>query len=391
MSGTILDYLKEYGNVPFSERPFCDADSMVLSQLAYLKFDGLVPDPDSQEDSGVPLAMLAKDPDREKMFADVKYRKHNRLLFERLLAGRRFRDLTLFGYRSITDLHQQTQFAAVTFVLRGSLTFVAFRGTDETMVGWKEDFNLTYMDEIPAQRFAVEYLSIAASKIPVPFFVGGHSKGGHLAIYAVMHSVPEIQDRVRRIYCLDGPGFFDRMLDKESYEKIRGRITKLLPQSSLIGMLQQQDDDYRVVKSHGVGLLQHNLYNWKVENGELEYEEELKGHVRTRDNVINDWIYSQPPQRRKEFVDSLYQVITSCDADNRIDFMANFSKNVSQVMNSLRGLDEETAQMIRNVTKALFEEAAYHFRSELGFGENGQWEQLIEELRKGNIPKWKKQ
>ena len=352
----LIGYIEEYGSRDFDKRPFCDADSIVLAQLSYLKFDGYVPD-----EGHVLLRNLKVAPGIESTYGDHIYGRLNKELFEKVTDCRRFKGLGISHYVSITDDELETQFCAVTFDLPCGITYVAYRGTDETIVGWKEDFNLTYMTEIPAQRLAIEYLSDAADRIEGPFYVGGHSKGGHLSIYAAMHSPHAIQDRLISIYSLDGPGFMKVMLKKDGYERIREKIRKYLPQSSLIGMLQERDDNYDVIKSTGVGLLQHNLYTWLIEKGELVPEGDLKDNAKIRDEVLNDWIEGLTPESRQKFVDTLYEIISACDAKTRGEFLANFVKNSMQIINTLRDADPETVNMLKVITGKLFESAMVHY------------------------------
>ena len=359
MSDSILDYLEEYGGRTFVERPFGNPDVVALSQLCYLKFDGLIGEGDT-----VTLRGLHNHKSMAVMLEDPKYARENGRLFDRMSNSIRFRDLKISHYRNIIDKELQTQFCAMTFHLPEDIVFVAFRGTDETMVGWKEDFNLTYMDQVPAQRLSVEYLTEAADLIEGRFFVGGHSKGGHLSIYSSMHVPEEIQDRLINIYCLDGPGFMKSMLESEGYDRIRERIVKLIPQSSVVGMLSERDDRYTVIKSSGIGLLQHNLYKWEIERGELVVEDNINNRTRILDRTVNEWIEGLDQNSRQKFVDGLYDIITSCDADNRVDFLANFIKNAAQINKTLRELDEETAQMLKEVVRMLITSATINFAEE---------------------------
>ena len=359
MSDSVLDYLEEYGGRTFVERPFGNPDVVALSQLCYLKFDGLI-----GEGETVTLRGLHNHNSMAVMLEDPKYAKENGKLFDLLSSSIRFRDLKISHYRNIIDKELETQFCAMTFHLPEDINFVAFRGTDETMVGWKEDFNLTYMDQVPAQRLSVDYLTEAADMIRGRFFVGGHSKGGHLSIYSSMHVPEEIRDRLISIYCLDGPGFMKSMLAHEGYEQIRERIIKLIPQSSVVGMLSESDDNYTVIKSSGIGLLQHNLYKWEIKRGELVVEEDINNRARVFDKSVNEWIEGLDQERRQKFVDSLYDIITSCDADNRVDFVANFVKNVAQIKKTLGELDEETSLMLKEAVRMLLTSATLNFAEE---------------------------
>ena len=204
--GTILDYLKEYGDYSLEEKPFSDVDSLVLCQFVYLKFDGLVPGP-GEEHGAVTVQELAAHPDYDHLYGDERYRKDNTALFQKIYKSRRFGTMKLWNYVNLIEPEQETQFSAVVFGLSEELSYVGFRGTDESIVGWKEDLNLAFSEPVPGQRLSVSYLEQAAQTIQSGLYVGGHSKGGNLAVYASMNCSAGVRERIDRIYDHDGPGF----------------------------------------------------------------------------------------------------------------------------------------------------------------------------------------
>ena len=200
--GTVLDYLEKYGKYSFEEMPMTEVDSLALCQLSYLKFDGMVP---GQEEKAVlpavTLESLKDHPDFEKLFADVRYEKPNRALYEKMISGERFRSLQLNYYINVIEQRWETQFSAVTYTMGDGTRYIAYRGTDETIVGWKEDFNMAFLSPVPGQAYSVEYLNSVAEKFDGPFYVGGHSKGGNLAVYSAMNSTDLLQGFLYRL-CL---------------------------------------------------------------------------------------------------------------------------------------------------------------------------------------------
>ena len=180
--GTVLNYLEKYGKYTFQEMPLTEVDSLALCQLSYLKFDDLVPDV-RRDGPAVTLESLKEHPEFEKLFGDVRFEKENRALFEGMMQGLRFRHMRLNYYVNVVEEQRETQFSAVTCFLDDGTAYVAFRGTDETIVGWKEDFNMAFLSPVPGQAYSAKYLEAVASRIRGPFFVGGHSKGGNLAVY----------------------------------------------------------------------------------------------------------------------------------------------------------------------------------------------------------------
>ena len=259
--GTILDYLKEYGDYTLEEKAFNEVDSLILSQFAYLKFDDLAPAPVEHKPM-VSLQELLDHKDYEHLYADERYRKDNTALFLGLYHSRRFRDMAVWNYVNQIDLRTETQFSAVTYRLPDGVCYVAYRGTDETIVGWKEDLNLAFSEPVLGQRMSVDYLNRVAEDIKGSFYVGGHSKGGNLATYACMNCDEKVRSRILTIYDHDGPGFRPEVKAQGAYDEIAGRIQKTIPHSSLVGMLLYTEGAYRVVESKKIGLAQHNPYTW---------------------------------------------------------------------------------------------------------------------------------
>lgn len=399
-NGNIVDYLAAFGDKSFAQMPFNDVDSLALCQLCYLKFDGIVPDVWSNKPS-VTLDDIYKHPDYEKLYADERFEKNNRQLFEGMLKGRRFAGLRLNCYINLVEKEYETQFSAVTYLLEGGSLYIAYRGTDETIVGWKEDFNMAYMDPVPGQALGVKYLNMVTSRLKVPIYVGGHSKGGNLAVYAALKCAETVRDRIRKIYSMDGPGVrelgrleeYERKKeagnpetgeegltlaekeagslserendakallklekDRAAYEKIKGKIVKILPQSSLIGMLFEAGSrHYMTVESNSFGLGQHDPFTWRVQENHFVTLEDIESVSRFRDDTLNAWISSLDEDKRKLFVDTLYEVISASKAEDLIAFTADWHKSMTGVINALKEVDEDTRNVLQQIIRSLFE------------------------------------
>lgn len=361
--GTVLDYLKKYGDCSFQDMPMTEVDSLALCQLSYLKFDGMVPGLRDGKPS-VPLKSLVEHPDFEQLFADIRYEKVNRALFANMLEGKRFGGLKLNCYVNVIVQKWETQFSAVTFVLEDGTVYVAFRGTDESIVGWKEDFNMAFLSPVPGQELSVEYLNTVACRIRDPFYVGGHSKGGNLAVYSAMNCEQEVRDRILKIYSMDGPGFRPEVLKEGKFDLIADRVVKILPHSSLVGMLFESNMNFQVVESKTFGLLQHDPYTWKVEDAHLVRADALYERRKQMDNTLNEWILSLDEQQLRIFVDTLFQVISASEADNLIDFTAEWRRSMNGIVGALKDIDEETAGILKKIVKSLFEIAGTNRKRE---------------------------
>jgi hypothetical protein len=352
--GTVLDYLKEYGDYTLEEKPFSEVDSLILSQFSYLKFDGMAPGPKDGR-AAVSLEELMEHEKYDSMYADERYRKDNTALFLGMYRSRRFRDTRIYNYVNQIDLDNEMQFSAVTILLPNGICYVAFRGTDETIVGWKEDLNLAFSGPVPGQRMSVEYLECAAGTIEGDFYMGGHSKGGNLAVYAAMNCAKEVRDRILMIYDHDGPGFRPEVRKQGDYEGIAGRIRKTVPRSSLVGMLLYSDGEYEVVESKTIGLAQHNPYTWLVRDDTFQIVNEIHLGRKFMDEALNQWILSLSQEEMHIFVDTFYQVVLASETDNLIDFTANWAKSLHKIGTALKEIDPQTGKAIIQIMRALFE------------------------------------
>ncbi len=367
VAGTILEYLKEFGDNSLKKAPFSEVDSLVLCQFAYLKFDGLVPEV-GQEAGSVSLKELAAHPDYENLYADERYEKDNRALFEGMLASRRFRNMRMKYYINIVEKKYETQFSAVTFFLDDGTTYVAFRGTDESIVGWKEDFNMAFLSPVPGQEYSVKYLNMVSEKFTGPFYVGGHSKGGNLAVYSAMNCKEWVADRILKVYCMDGPGFRPEVLEQCRYKDIEEKVVKILPHSSLVGMLFEWGIHFEVVESKNIGLSQHNPYSWIVEEGHFRVVKGVYESRKRSDENINKWLLSLNEEQLRTFVDTLFQVIAASETDNLIDFTADWKKSMNGMIAAMQEIDEKTAKMLKEIVKSLFIIASERMKADITAG-----------------------
>ncbi|MGN0298574.1 MAG: Mbeg1-like protein [Lachnospiraceae bacterium] len=351
--GNIISYLREYGYQTFRERPFSELDSLILSQLAYLKYDKIL----SEDEMAYRPALheVSRHEYRESLFSDHRWEEENRILLEAAAASRRFGSMKLAFYINEVSESEQMQFSAVTFFLDNGFSYVAFRGTDESFVGWKEDFAMSFSESIPAQVKSVEYLQRYAPVLTGHFMVGGHSKGGNLAIYGACKVESEIQMRITDVYSHDGPGFMQGVILESEYELVQGRIRKTVPDSSIIGMLLYQREPYSVITSSQMGILQHDPFTWNVEDGEFVYKDHLKNIQIEFNDALNHWIEGLTPEQRKKFTESLYQVLMASGAKDLSDLTQNRQKSLNNMIGALSDIDGETRSLIWEVAKALLE------------------------------------
>lgn len=351
---TILDYLRKYGKYTLEEKPFNEVDSLILSQFSYLKLDKMAPGLDLPN-RRIGLEQITEHRDFYSIFADERYRKDNEILYNEFVQSKRFRNTKICNYVNRINLDQESQFSAMTYILPDKTAYVAYRGTDETLVGWKEDLNLAFSSPIPGQKMSVKYLEYVAEYIEGSFYVGGHSKGGNLSVYAAMNCDKRVRDRILLIYDHDGPGFRPEVKQESAYEAIKARIQKTVPHSSLVGMLLYNDETYKVVESKSFGIAQHDPFSWIVKEDRFEVVDEIYEGRRLVDDTLNQWILSLNQEQLHAFIDTIYQVIMASETDNLIDLANNKKQSLQKITTALTRIDPSNAKMMMRILKKLFE------------------------------------
>jgi len=327
---SLFDYIDWRGDLRFSAVELNEVDNLILSQISYMDFEGIVsPDP---AEPAVSLRDAMRQYLRrhrgEKAYLGKLVPSDIVSLSAKTSKSLRFSSAQLCGYVNDIDKERQTQFSAITFRLENGMSFVVYRGTDDTLVGWKENFNMSFMQPVPAQRSATEYLERVAAALPDPLYVGGHSKGGNLAVYAAVTCSPSVKERLLTVFNNDGPGFSRDFIDSVAYQNVSGRIRTIVPQSSVVGMLLEHEEVYEVVKSNATGLLQHNAFSWEVLGGAFIHLDTVSGESKLLDSALKEWLGGMSSAEREEFVDSLYETLSATDAKTLTELTAEKLKLV---------------------------------------------------------------
>ena len=336
--GTVYDYMHWRGDLTFRAAPFCEVDSLILSMLAYVDMQDIVPAPDREVEFPSVWAAskeyLERYPDPKKAKMGVLIPKDIIKMMRVMRSTKRFGTLKMCNYVNVIDPETELQFSAVTFLLNDGTAVVTYRGTDDTLVGWKEDMNMCFLPVVPAQQKAVEYLTSVAEKHKGKLILTGHSKGGNLAVYAAVHSDAAIRERITAVYSNDGPGFGKNILDDPDYVEMRPRITNLVPQSSVVGMLLEHDENFTVVKSRQKsGFLQHNGLSWEILGNSFVHLKNVTSDSRKLDRTVNQWIRDMTPEQREEFAEAVYQLFSVDGAQTLTDLVAARKKWFSHTKN----------------------------------------------------------
>ena len=337
----------------FIELPVNPVDSLVFSSLCYFNFGQLILKPELSAvrcslDTHTSTPVLLSDIlalCEANSLTEGSWLKDSEDTFrfiQAIRASRRYRDVSVALFVDETSDAVDKQFSACTFFFeseQGIMAYIAFRGTDGTLTGWKEDFNLSYKPVIPSQRSALAYVSGVSSATTCPLILGGHSKGGNLAQYAALCTDEGTYHRIIAIYDHDGPSFLEDPSPRRTTAEYDRKLHKLVPESSAFGMILERRDDYRVVQSH-------HPFSWMVDGDDFVYQEDLNASAQFFDEALDTWLRSKTPAERERFIQTIYDLIMQTNATSWADFQTRLGANMATVMGAGSKLDADTKQFL---------------------------------------------
>lgn len=347
----IIDYIKWRGDVTFEYDSFNAVDSLILSELAYIPFEDFIDDNDKGESlSHISKSFFSGADEYFKMGA-ILPDKEIKELFKLASLSKRFKNIKIKNYVNHISKKEEKQFCAMCFQIDRSTSCIAFRGTDDTLVGWKENFNMSFNTPIPAQKDAVEYVNKYGYKIKY-LYICGHSKGGNLASYAALLADQKIKNRIIEVHNFDGPGFREDFLKNIDDKDIKEKTIKFLPQSSVIGMIYNPVGKCVYLSSIGKGVYQHNGFNWQVMGNKLITVPKLDKSAIEAHDLIDKWTKSMSNEERIEFVEALYKLITVNDTATLSDIASDKYKFILGVLKS----DGKTKKVFMSAINKLIKE-----------------------------------
>lgn len=340
----IFDYMN-WRDLSIEKVEFNEIDNLILSRLSYFPFDGL-----AKENEEITIKEAYK---RYKSIGTAGriLQKEDIDLFPVLADSTRFGNMILTGYINKIDPIQEKQFSAITILMEDGTMYISYRGTDNTIVGWKEDFNMSFSELVPAQTDSVEYLERVTKQYKRNVRVGGHSKGGNLAVYASAFCKPKVQQRIINVYNNDGPGFCDKVIKSKEYKNILDRVHTYIPQTSIIGRLLNHEERTTILKSTQTGIMQHDLYSWQVLGGKF-VEAELTNSSEFIDKTITNWLKEVSPEQREKFIDTLFEILNATEAETISEISGKVFSNAKTMVKTYQNLDQESKKIM---TKTLEE------------------------------------
>ena len=352
----ILDYLDWRGDLKIDRRaPFCEVDNLILTQLSFVDLAGIA-DGDHLRHSVTLREAAARYLANPAAHADrlgVLIPNEVSTLLEAAAASVRFGGMRLLRFENTIDETLQTQFAALCIVVGDGSFYVSFRGTDDTLVGWKENFNMGFMDSVPAQLLAARYTEAAARAIRGKIRIGGHSKGGNLSLYAASHLPRRLQKRVIAVYNNDGPGFGKSITETEGFAAIAPRVLTVVPQSSVGGLLLEHGKVDKIVKSTGDGVWQHDPYTWEVLGDHFVLADALTPESLRLEKTLKAWVADMTVEQRRDMVEAVYRVFTA----NNAKTLTDIASDKLDFLLSLGKMDAKTRDIIFSTGKLLLKES----------------------------------
>jgi len=351
----ILDYLDWRGDLTFDQAPFNEVDNLLLSQLVYVDLAGIVPGPESREKIRVAEAsrIFFATHDEQKILEKISMTKTAMYVLKKMAESERYKDALLGGYVNDISIEEQSQFAVLCVYLGDRSLFVAFSGTDDTIVGWRENFNMGYLEATPGQRKAVDYLNRMVGIGQWKVRVGGHSKGGNLAVYAAVHCRPIIKRKIISVYSNDGPGFSKEMVASEAYQEILPKIRTIIPESSIVGLLLEHEEEVQVVKSTNVGVGQHDAMSWEVLGTHFVYTDKVAEQSLFIDETMKTWLLELDATQREIIVDAVFEMLDDLNIRTVDDFTHLKFSDLQEANKLRKSLPAETQELLGHALKLL--------------------------------------
>lgn len=353
--GTVMDYLRWRGDLPLARDGFNEVDNLVLCIISYLnfrRFDDLKTTDPTGAVALPDVAARLTEEDEQLGLSELDYIPLMRLAAE----TERFRDVRMFGFTHEWDEEKEMQFDAVSYLLPDNTLFVSFMGTDTSLVGWKEDFNMSFLSAVPAQERAAVYSAAMAAACPSrKLRIGGHSKGGNLAAWAAIHIPADLQkQRLLAAYNNDGPGFSHDMVETEAYRRVADKLHTYIPESSIVGVLLEHAEDYAVIDSSNRSIMQHEPMSWNVEGPRFVHLGQRSQMGKLSDDVLRQWIGSMTPQEREQFSDALFEVLSlSGKARTLDDLRAGGLAGGAALLKQYSGAGEKEKKIISEIFRRL--------------------------------------
>lgn len=344
----LIDYLEKVKELTFDQEPLNILDKVCINEIGYLTYEKWLTASDLKKSINLHDFAEGKELNPDYSFMVTKERVE---LAEAIVRSRRFASLSLSNYRSVLDKEVEKQFAAMIFSLP-ELDYhqLVFRGTDDSVIGWKEDFQLTYSREIPAHRSAMTFLEDHLPNLSGHITVSGHSKGGNLALYSAVQSSTSLREKIAELLLLDSPGLMKSLLEKPSYQELKARMTVIRPQDSVVGVMLYWDRPAQLVAAEGIGFAQHNALTWEVDlaANDFAYEDQPTELSQRLEETFQEWIETLPKQQLKQVCDLVFDTILDSGIESLDDIGIQALPQIGQMLQEFGNLSDKQKKVLQD-------------------------------------------
>lgn len=344
----LIDYLEKVENLTFDQEPLNILDKVCINEIGYLTYEKWLTASDLKKSINLHDFAEGKELNPDYSFMVTKERVE---LAEAIVRSRRFASLSLSNYRSVLDKEVEKQFAAMIFSL-SELDYhqLVFRGTDDSVIGWKEDFQLTYSREIPAHRSAMTFLEDHLPNLSGRITVSGHSKGGNLALYSAVQSSTALREKIAELLLLDSPGLMKSLLEKPSYQELKAKMIVIRPQDSVVGVMLYWDRPAQLVAAEGIGFAQHNALTWEVDltTNDFVYEDQPTELSQRLEETFQEWIEALPSQELKQVCDLVFDTILDSGIESLDDIGIQALPQIGQMLQEFGNLSDKQKKVLQD-------------------------------------------
>lgn len=356
----LINYINKYGNKTFAEKEINEVDKLLFSLLSYVRYDGAISKMRFRKRTiGTVADSYFSNTTKKEISKNIMAIRTGIDLLNRIRKTKRYKDLLMYSDVYIGDDKQQ--FSAMCIEINPKLVYVSFEGTDQLISGWEEDCKLTYIFPVLAQEQAIRYLNKNFTLRNCKLIVGGHSKGGNLALTSSMYCNPLVRRKIIEIYSYDGPGLRKKQLESKEYQKVKEKFNHIIPNNSIVGLLLRHDNDYKVIKSNRSGLMAHSALTWQLEDDKFKTAK-LSAFSKIIDEGITTWLDKYNDQERERFVNCVFRVFEKTNITSLVQIMANY-KLILDIIKEANNIEEFVKDMAKDLVNVLIDCNKEHIKS----------------------------
>lgn len=342
----ILDYIDWRGDIEIEYDGFNEVDNLIFSRLSYLPFEKL------NYFNKLTIKELYYKILDSNLSTNSFLHSQDINLLRAMALSKRYKNIIITNFNFIREKKEELQFCALTFILPNNYIYIAYRGTDNTLVGWKEDFDMTYKDFIPSQQLALTYLNNTSTFFK-KIYIGGHSKGGNLAMYASIYTKESVKNKIIKIFNNDGPGFLENIVNSIEYKSIKSKICTFIPQTSIVGKLLNNTSNYTVIKSDESFVYQHDPYSWIIKKDSFIYLSDTDKGSKIINKVTSKWIATASLEEREKVINLCYNILTKNNFNTLDDIKNNKFDSIKKIYNEYKNMTKEDKELLEKVLSYL--------------------------------------